>query len=90
MLSHGRIEVEAGDGVAVAREGVRTRPSQLEDLAEPIGPQAVVAMSDTSHHRLEAHIGQLTDRPRRQAIAAGLGSREGLLLEHRHRPARLG
>ena len=46
-------------------------PGQVEDLAEGVGPQAAVAVG-AGQGPLDAHVGDLADRPGGQAVAARL------------------
>jgi hypothetical protein len=65
-------------------------PGQLQ--RDPVGdrPQPVVAVVALGDVGLEAHLPDLVDRPRGQAVAAGLVPREGLALQHADVMAGLG
>ena len=58
-------------------------PLELEGDAVRDRAQAVVAQEPRELAR-EAHVVELADGPRREAVAAGLLARELLLLDHEH------
>ena len=64
-------------------------PPELEGDAVRDRPQAVVAVVAVEPPR-QAHVGELLDRPGREAVAAGLLAGEPLLLDDHHVVARLG
>ena len=64
-------------------------PLHLDGVAEAEGAQAAVAVG-ARQGALEAHVGQLAHRPRREPVAAGLLPRELLLLHDHHVPAGVG
>ena len=65
-------------------------PGELHLTTEADRAEPSVAMPRGGHERLEAHVGELADGPRRQAVAAGLLPRQRLLLDDDDVPARVG
>ena len=84
LLGHHRVEVAPAHHVAVARVHRVLRPGHLEGDAVGDAAQAVVAVVVGGDLLLEPHGPELGDRPRREAVAAGLLPRERLLLDDHH------
>ena len=81
------VEVAAAHDVAVGGEVGVLGPRELERHAVRDRAQAVEA--EELRERLgEAHVVELADGPRREAVAAGLLAREALLLDDEHAVAR--
>src|SRR6185312_381301 len=77
------VEVAAADDVAVVGEVGMRRPRELErhtvrDRAQPVVSERTRQLGP------EPHVLELADRPRREAVAAGLLAREALLLDDQH------
>src|SRR5438067_5865591 len=79
----------ASDDVAVAREPGRLGPLELQRLAESDRPQTGEAVMAGELFG-QSHVFELAHGTRRQAVAAGLLTREALLLDEQHVVAGLG
>jgi NADH-quinone oxidoreductase subunit A len=90
MVRDDRVEVEPRDRVAVAREAWMRGPGELHLPAEPYGADALVAVPCGSNAVLDAHVGELSHRSRREPVAAGLDPWQRGLLEDDHVEARVG
>ena len=86
---HETVEVVARDGVAVAREVGMLGPLHLDGVAEAVRTEAGVTVR-ARQRALETHVGQLSHRPGREPVAAGLLPRELLLLHDHHVPPGVG
>ncbi len=84
VLGHQAVQVKARNGVAVVGKHGVFWPVHVELGAKAEAAQALIAVTICGHDTLEAHLGQLVDRARGEAIATGLLAGEVLLLDQAH------
>ncbi len=81
MVGNHHVEIAAPHDVAMTRVHRMLGPPHLERDAVGDAAQAVIAVVRGGDALLETHLPQLRDGSRRQPVAAGLLTGEGLLLD---------